>query len=875
MVTVKNLSIRQQSGATGTYYASWLFSATTTSSMSSNSTSASNGVKTGDIVKITSGATYYNGVAIPSWVMAKEWYVVQVKGDRAVLGKSTDGANNIQSAINTKYLTGGTGGSSSGSNTGSTASASELEHYEVKWFYDTGDSIWFSGGETTTKDENAIYNPPSNAVRIKITVKPVSKTYTVNDKETPYWTGTEAKAEYNISGDIPEQLNAPSVEIDWFTLTATVDNVTSPTTDYVEFQVWDGDYLYDTNNNCKVQVRACRAVFTCTIAAGGNYRVRCRALNQIIGSTGATTSNGAVINGVSYKYGPWSDFSDGKGTIPLAPTGVKAVAASENSIKVTWYAVDGAKGYDIQYVTNKDYFDASSEVKTQSVESGTTAYLTGLEGDEWFIRVRAKNDSGVSSWSSIVSTVVGTVPEAPTTWSLTSSVVVGEDAILYWVHNTEDGSKMQGAQIELSIDDIIVKIINKGPDTNEDDEVSIQWHLIDTTEYGDGAAIRWQVRTQGITGEWGPWSTQRTIKVYAKPTIALSMTCLDDNNNLTMFPLTVNALAGPYEQYPVSFHVSVVAETSYETTDIVGEGLFVPAGTEIFSRVYNNIQQYMLDVVLYPGDIMLVNDQYYTITISVSMDSGLSASQSMTFGVDWGVTNLYPDASVVIDKDTLSAYITPICVGEDGTLASDVMLSVYRREFNGAFTLIMGDIPNDRVATLTDPHPALDYARYRIVAQDWFTGVVSYSDLPGIPVNEPSIVIQWNDRWDNFNYTNVTDRFETQPWNGSMLRLPYNVDVTEKTDMDVSLIEYIGRKSPVSYYGTQRGLSASWRTDIPKYDKDTLYALRRLSDWAGDVYVREPNGTGYWANIKVSWSINHLELIVPISIEVTRVEGGI
>ena len=99
MATVQNLTIRQQSGASGTYYASWKFKATTISSTSSNSTSASNGIKTGDLVSIKSGATYYNGVAIPKWVMAKRWYVVQVKGDRAVLGKSEDGANNIQSAV--------------------------------------------------------------------------------------------------------------------------------------------------------------------------------------------------------------------------------------------------------------------------------------------------------------------------------------------------------------------------------------------------------------------------------------------------------------------------------------------------------------------------------------------------------------------------------------------------------------------------------------------------------------------------------------------------------------------------------------------------------------------------------------------------------
>ena len=107
-----------------------------------------------------------------------------------------------------------------------------------------------------------------------------------------------------------------------------------------------------------------------------------------------------------------------------------------------------------------------------------------------------------------------------------------------------------------------------------------------------------------------------------------------------------------------------------------------------------------------------------------------------------------------------------------------------------------------------------------------------------------------------------------------MLKLAYNVDRCENKNPDVSLIEYAGRKHPVSYYGTQIGESASWNTEIPAEDKETLYGLRRLSRWTGDVYVREPSGTGYWANITVSLNIKHLAVTIPVSFSVKRVEGG-
>ena len=88
------------------------------------------------------------------------------------------------------------------------------------------------------------------------------------------------------------------------------------------------------------------------------------------------------------------------------------------------------------------------------------------------------------------------------------------------------------------------------------------------------------------------------------------------------------------------------------------------------------------------------------------------------------------------------------------------------------------------------------------------------------------------------------------------------------------MIEYIGRNHPVSYYGTQKGESISVSCEIPKDDTETIYKLRRLAKYMGDAYFREPSGLGYWSNIKVSFSQNHCELTVPVTLEITRVEGG-
>lgn len=209
---------------------------------------------------------------------------------------------------------------------------------------------------------------------------------------------------------------------------------------------------------------------------------------------------------------------------------------------------------------------------------------------------------------------------------------------------------------------------------------------------------------------------------------------------------------------------------------------------------------------------------------------------------------------------------------EDGDLIENTTLAVYRREYDGSYTEIATSIPNTNTF-VTDPHPSLDYARYRIVAKDTKTGAISFYDAPGYPVGGIAVIIQWNEAWSTFDVTDST-AVEGPPWSGSMLRLPYNIDVTDNRKTEASFVEYAGRKHPVSYYGTQVGETSTWNVDIPKEDKEVIYALRRLSIWDGDVYVREPSGMGYWANIGVTFNIKHKEVSIPVTLNITRVEGG-
>lgn len=60
--------------------------------------------KAGDLVRIKPNATWYSGSTIKSTVFKENWYLIQVKGDRAVIGMNYAETRNIQSPINVKFL---------------------------------------------------------------------------------------------------------------------------------------------------------------------------------------------------------------------------------------------------------------------------------------------------------------------------------------------------------------------------------------------------------------------------------------------------------------------------------------------------------------------------------------------------------------------------------------------------------------------------------------------------------------------------------------------------------------------------------------------------------------------------------------------------
>lgn len=796
----------------------------------------------------------------------------------------------------------------------------QTDYYKVLWTYATGDGVNFIGSSTPNNvdpdvpgaSRQSIYNIPSNATLVRFKVKPFSKKYKKNDVETTYWTADwSTEKTYNVSDIPPEKPSTPSVDIEKYTLTATLDNVGDPRTKSIQFEVVkDNATVYKTGT---ANVVTGHVSYSCSVDAGSEYKVRCRACRDSV-------------------YSDWTDYSSNKGTIPATPSGIKTIrAASKTSVYLEWSSVASAKTYDLEYSTKKEYFDISDQTTPINNLTTTRYEKTGLEsGQEYFFRVRAVNTEGESGWSDIKSVVIGEKPAAPTTWSSTTTAITGEKVTLYWVHNARDESSQTYGELELYVNGVLeTHTIKNSDDEKEKDKTS--FFEFNTSSYVEGTVIQWRVRTAGVTLEYGDWSIQRTIDVHAPPTLELRVTDSNGNtiNTLTSFPFYIYALAGPKTQVPIGYHLSIKANNTYETTDDVGNIRTISAGDEVYSRYFDISDELLVEMSA--GNIDLENNVGYTVNCIVSMNSGLTDQENAEFVVSWADVSYGPNAEIGIDENTYTASIRPYCeeytmsyrkvtyssgvytrtnttlsnVFSEGLVAnavtttgervyrgvdtsgndvyyceyvvaervSGITLSVYRREFDGSFTELATGLSNSLNTTITDPHPALDYARYRIVAVSNDTGAVGYYDVPGYPVGGKAVIIQWDEAWSNFETTSE-DAIVQPPWSGSLLKLPYNIDVSDSHRSDVALVEYIGRSHPIGYYGTQLGQTSTWNVAIRKNDEETLYGLRRLAKWMGNVYVREPSGSGYWASVSVSYSQKHRELTIPVTLDITRVEGG-
>lgn len=799
--------------------------------------------------------------------------------------------------------------------------------FKIRWWWNNELGIPFLGSEKTVNftPQNDRFTIPDSAKNVWVHIMPISKSYTVKrrdydgngeykevSEENVYFKGEwSSQVTYSTTVSLPDVPPVPSIDIENSHLTLEVNDVkvnygVDPSKCMIQWQICqdnkvnsDGTYYI---NSIKSYLINNRAGTDRNVELGHEYKARCRLIQPF---------------GNSYRYSKYSEWSTIVKTKPNVVPKITECYSRKSPdgssvVCLAWTSVSYADSYDIEYTDDKQYFEkgVSSNGTTPVNDIKSTKHeLKGLEsGKRYYFRVRAKNEKDSTSWSSYKSVVLGSTPDVPTTWSSTVTAMVGEKIILYWTHNTEDGSKEESAKLWLGI--------NKEIDSNDFIAISKQYSSeeskdtissfeIDTKKYSElssGGTIKWKVSTKGISDEWSARSIERTINVYKKPSLSVDIFLKNTSGETENFegtiynlPFYVRMIPEATNQRPIGCYIEIKSNKSYQTFDdtasiinisegqvIFKENITIPelnSGIKVEGNNYNIENQdevYYIRKSFKASNIDLKDGKSYTLNCKVYFDTGLVASYKETMNISWidSIPDCFLDGDVTYIESSYSTLVSPRCLDKNSNPIENYLVSVYRKNYDGTFTAIAEDLDSYNLTEVEDPHPSLDYARYRIVATSTITGEVNYNDIAPHKIGCSSIILRWDDVWSTYNQSLYADQAWRSWNNGSLLALPYNIGISDSNSADVELIEYIGRENPVSYYGTQIGSSSTWTVEIDRNDKETLYSLRRLARWMGDVYVREPSGSGYWASINISFSQKYNSRVIPVTINVKRVEGG-
>ena len=809
----------------------------------------------------------------------------------------------------------------------------KVASYSVTWWYVpwggstgiTATTTSVNGGQQSVA---VTYDIPSNAKYVYATASVASVNNTNQFKVAAQNNSvtTTMAAGYGEKITAPSQ---PSITMTRTSASVNVEYVNDHSNGYVQVQLiqqTSGGAWREVYNSA-ILLHYGTATLNFTPVRGSKYKARALAIAN-------PGSEGGVTHWLNSDWGAYCALVN---AAPETPSFIKmeykGVHESTYSVRVSWGEVYNAEHYRIEYTTNKELFNVpettSEDLKKVDTTGPVTAMLitSDLTGGNWWFRVFAVNNLGDGDPRTGENSVnIGQKPAPPTTWTYRTTMKLGDMAVMCWTHNSLDGSLMEYAKIlwhkkdDDPEDPIVVQITDKdghaqGVDTDSSKAVSSFSFNFDTSlaayDLSDSDVICWKVQTKGVYNGAGTTedpdgysepSTERQITVYEPPTLTIGINAgtnepvtadsitgnQDDASYIVVesFPITITTLSGPQTQTPIGLDYEIVAEEDYEIIMEDGSDVYVVDGESIYKR-YSQPDGHSATLVLGPGDIFLKNQTHYSIKATVAMSNGLTAEASIKFYTSWAINNYSLDADITIDETNLMAYIRPFCNSieydaQTGApiiteLTEGILISVYRREVNASFVPISKNLDVATNPTVIDIHPALDYARYRLVGIDKSNGTVFFEDLSGVEVGETGIVIHWNETWrtidegipDYDEFVNAASGIKM----GSLLKLPYNVDINDDMGKEATLISYAGRTYPVSYYGTQRSLTSKWTTQIPKADKESLNSVRRLAMYGGDSYVREPNGTGYWAALTLSYSITHNSELVPVNFNITRVEG--
>lgn len=223
-------------------------------------------------------------------------------------------------------------------------------------------------------------------------------------------------------------------------------------------------------------------------------------------------------------------------TLPAAPTGLGATAASATAVSLAWTDnSNNESGFKIERATNSAFTAGLTSVATTAAAATTYTDITALGGTTYFYRVRATNAAGDSANSNTATVTTPSAPNAPTGLSATAASATTVN--LAWTDNSsnETGFKVERATnstFTTGLASLTTTAANAASytDTSAVAGTTYFYRVRSTNTQGDSA----NSNTATVTTPSAP-SAPTGLSATATSQTSVNLTWTDNSNNETGF----------------------------------------------------------------------------------------------------------------------------------------------------------------------------------------------------------------------------------------------------------------------------------------------------------------------------------------------------
>ena len=538
--------------------------------------------------------------------------------------------------------------------------------------------------------------------------------------------------------------------------------------------------------------------------------------------------------------------------VAVPPANVTVIEGPrDGTVRVGWeWSWDNAVSAEISWSEYPEAWESTNEPSSYTVENKqvTSWVVADLEvGKTWYFRVRLIGEDGDETiegpWSQMIAYNLSSVPDRPAL-SLSKSVInEGGSVTARWAYSATGDTEQAYAEICLvtfdsNNDPVYGDVVAS---TSEGQSVVIE------QEWATGNMYYLAVRVTTTAGLQSAWS--EVASVYVAEPVSIAAQSSVANGVLTVMPLTATITgAGATGTTVVSivraedYHLYRPDDKDYDGYEGETIATFSQTGEDTITITVDDLVGRLDD------------GARYTLIATVIDEYGQTASEEISFTVNWSHKALVPSAKVRTDKYLRASEITPIA--PEGAVETDTC-DIYRITADQPELVYKGAAFGE---TYVDPYPAFgDFCGHRIVM---VTANGDYATATGLG---------WYD-----TDSDDGDLLEEQQMiidvDGEQIELPYNIELSNKWNKDFKRTSYLGGSVQGDWNpAVTRDLSAD-TVLVRDLDLDRQLAMRDLAGYAGVAHIRTPDGSSLTCDIQISESQSYETKKVTYSMTIQAVD---